>query len=444
MTPKVALLYPPVTEECSAMRDLGLTPPLHILALAAYIKAEVIILDGAHLNYAQMLAALERFDPDVIGMNVDITNYKSAIAIANATRARIILGGNYAAFLADNILRLRNRVEAVCYNDGELALQGFITGDLTAPNLIHRKGHNPVKILDISKHPTPAYHLVHLPDYFARQQQVFGANFRMLQFYGQKGCLNSPHCTFCGRYEDGMRLRDPNIYCTEVENFIQQWGLTEVWDRSDSYLQSRRWFGIVFERLRHTGVRFKTYARADQLTPDNVHKMHAMNFRMIYIGYEAGDDSLLRAMNKRETTHQYLDATKRVLDAGIDIDASFIIGLPGENQRTMENQIQFVQKLSDLGLKKIKVNRVLVLPGTPLYARVCAAFPEVRELDTVNIADLQKKLYTTYPLPASVEQFAEQLEVAAAAMMGIITRKGGCAEGYGLPKGTVLTGKEGA
>jgi anaerobic magnesium-protoporphyrin IX monomethyl ester cyclase len=438
--PKLALIYPPVTEKYAAMRDLGLSPPLHLLALAAVVQADIRILDGAHLGMDAMLSALAEFAPDVVGMNVDLTNYENAIILANATNARVILGGNYAAFMAKPILARQPRVEAVCYNDGEEALAGFLKGDLSAPNLIHRGGANPVHLLNIGKHPTPAYHLVDLAPYFKKQQDTFGPGFRMLQFYGQKGCVNSPHCSFCGRYEDGMRLRDPVVYSEEVRRHVLQYQLTEVWDRSDSYLQSRRWFSAVQERLRGLPVTFKTYARADQLDAENVRLMKEMGFRMVYIGYEAGDDTLLRLMHKRETTQQYLDATRRVCEAGIEIDASFIIGLQGESPTTLKNQVQFVKDLAALGVRKIKVNRVLVLPGTPLFARVCAKFPEVSTLDTLDNDDLQRKLYSTYDLSGfdGVDGFVHTIDEVAQEMAGIVRHHGGSAEGYGYNRTKTL------
>ncbi len=443
---RVALVYPPITPENQSIRDLGLAPPLHLLALAAVLRdKEVRIFDGAHESLEKITAGLTSFQPDILGINVDLTNYENALEIANSVPGRIILGGNYAAFLATQILRNQPRIEAICFNDGEEAMQGFVNGDLNAPNLIHRGGRNPVKLLDVKKLLTPAYDLVDMEIYFERQREIFGPDFRMMQFYGQKGCGNTPHCTFCGRYEDGMRLRDPAKYSEEVRHHIKKFNLTEVWDRSDSFLQNRKWFFTVQEALKDAGVRFKTYGRADQLDDETIRRMTEMGFRSIYIGYEAGDNSLLKQMNKNETTDQLLEASAKVFGAGIDIDASFIIGLPGENKRTLENQLLFVEKLANLGLRKIKVNRVLVLPGTPLYEKVCEADPAVRSLDRFAIPDMQRKLYSTYDLSdfgGSVDNFVSHINRTAEQMTQIVLRKGGCAEGYGYGKVQIGGGKE--
>jgi anaerobic magnesium-protoporphyrin IX monomethyl ester cyclase len=439
---KIALIYPPTVKRYSAIRDLGLAPPLHLLALASVTNGDVRIFNGAHDNLETMVHELQDFKPQVIGMNVDLTNYDNAIEIANNTDARIILGGNYAAFLAEQILKNQPRIEAICFNDGEEAFQEFVNGNLNASNLIHRGGRNPQKLPDITNNLTPAYELVDMNKYFKKQQEVFGPGFRMMQFYGQKGCLNKPHCSFCGRYEDGMRLRDPQKYCEEVMKYTKKYNLTEVWDRSDSFSQNKKWFRQVHSLLKGLGPTFKTYARADQLDDENIRMMQDLNFRMVYIGYEAGDDSLLTEMHKKETTGQYLDATKRVLDAGIDIDASFIVGLPKENKKTLENQVEFVEKLSRLGLRKIKINRVLVLPGTELYNRVCNAYPDVRKLDSFDNSDMQYKLYSTYDLTdfGNVDNFIAEIDRAAGVMADTILAQGGCAEGYGYNHGKKIAG----
>ncbi len=442
---RLVLIYPPIADKYNKMRDSGLTPPLHLMALAASVPYNVKIIDGTHDNIESILTQINNFNPNAIGMNVDITNYDNAIKIANQTNQRIILGGNYAAFLANQILSNQKRIEAICFNDGEKALKGFIENTPNTPNLITRENKNPrLEFSSIWNNLTPAYDLIDIEKYFTKQKEIFGKDFKMMQFYGQKGCVNTPHCTFCGRYEDGMRLRNPDIYTAEIKQYIKKHNLTEVWDRSDSYLQNKNWFKTVQKALKDTGVTYKTYARADQLDNENIRLMKEMNFRMIYIGYEAGENSLLEQMNKKETTELYLDTTKRVLDAGIDIDASFIIGLPGETKKTLEKQIFFVEQLAELGLKKIKINRVLVLPGTPLYNRVIDAYPNISQIDSLDNNDMQLKLYSTYDLSnfGSVNNFVRNINETSNIMKQIITNKGGCSEGYGYNSKQNIVGKE--
>ena len=169
---------------------------------------------------------------------------------------------------------------------------------------------------------------------------------------------------------------------------------------------------------------------------------------MVFIGYEAGDDRILKNIGKHANVQLYERATQNVLDNGIDIDASFIVGLPGENRESMQNHINFVRKLNSMGLDKIRVNRLLVLPGTPLYREIIEKFPEIAGKDIIPMDDLQKMIFQTdlYDLSEfdnDVDKFIEALMDTAHEMSNVITEHGGASEGYGHGKGKkILEGKE--
>ena len=253
-----------------------------------------------------------------------------------------------------------------------------------------------------------------------------------------------------------MRFRDPVEYAKEVAYYTEKYELTEVWDRSDSFIQNVNWlkeFAIALntytDRFKDGTTTFKTYSRADQLLrQDVIDVLKMLHFRMVFIGYEAGDDRILKNIGKHANVNTYLKATKNVLDNGIDIDASFIVGLPGENKESLNNNIQFVQNLIDLGLDKIRVNRLLVLPGTPIYRKIIEKYPEIASKDIVPMEELQKLVFTTdmYDLSDfdnSVDKFIEEITNTATIMTNLIKEKNGAVEGYGHGKNhNILAGNE--
>lgn len=101
-----------------------------------------------------------------------------------------------------------------------------------------------------------------------------------------------------------------------------------------------------------------------------------------------------------------------------------------------------------MGLDKIRVNRLLVLPGTPLYRKIIQKFPEIADKDIVPMDDLQKMIFQTdlYDLSEfdnDVDKFIEALLETAHIMANVITEHGGASEGYGHGKGeNILEGKE--
>ena len=479
---KILLCYPPVAEAYNSIRDSGLAPHLSTLCIASHLKQvfddlEFCILDGHHVSREEIEQRISDFQPELIGYSVDFTNYHEAVLISRFAKEHIpgvwnVCGSNHATNLCEEILSNQPSIDFVSLYDGEPSWEDLVRirkGELPREqgrNLAYRNEGDPADKAGIVRTRTENmeltymadvdYGMIGLDEYFRRQRKVLGEGFRMVQFTSQRGCANKPLCVFCGRYTDGIRFRDPEDYAREVAYWTEKLELTEVWDRSDSFIQNVRWLKVFTEtlgkytdRFRTGRTTFKTYARADQLLRSDVIEMlQQLNFRMVFIGYEAGDDRILKNIGKHATLDVYRRATRNVLSHGMDIDASFIVGLPGENRESMANHISFVRELVDMGLDKIRVNRLLVLSGTPLYEAVMRTFPQLRGLDDIHQDDLQRYLFRTdlYDLndfDNDPDRFEEALRMTADAMTGAVLKEGGGVEGYGYGKGqNILAGKQ--
>ncbi len=475
---KILLCYPPVSEEYNKIRDSGLTPHLSILCIASHLETifedlSIRLLDGHHLSAEAIESVISSWQPDIIGYSVDFTNYNNAVRLCRFAKnisADIwnILGSNHATNMCEVILKNQPTVDFIGLGDGEISCEDLVS--IKKGLLPKEKGRNLAyldpadgtvirtrqELMDLKQMRAVDYDLANLDPYFQIQRKVMGPSFRMLQFTSQRGCANKPLCVFCGRYTDGIRFRDPEVYAREVAEWTEKLELTEVWDRSDSFVQSVQWLKQFCGAIRKytdrfsTGkTTFKTYARADQLVrKDVMDYLQELNFRMVFIGYEAGDDRILKNIGKHANLDIYRKATQNVLSSGMKIDGSFIVGLPGENHQSLANHISFVKELADMGLDKIRVNQLLVLPGTPLYAAILRTFPEYRQMDVVSQDVLQKKIFQTdlYDLRefhGDVVEFQNALSETASAMTGIILNQGGGAEGYGYGKNkNILAGRQ--
>jgi radical SAM superfamily enzyme YgiQ (UPF0313 family) len=475
---KIFFCYPPVSAEYDKIRDAGVAPHLSLLCLASHIRqthpdVEITISDGHHDSMAEISGRIKTESPDIVGFSVDFTNYNRAIELAdfvkqNNPNAFTVCGSNHASNLYNQILRNQPSMDFVAVNDGEESIEQLISwakGNVSiedVTNLAYRKDgqavlNKPVRTFDLAKMQSVNYELMDLNRYFETQKSVFGDDFRMLQFTTQRGCSNKPLCMFCGRFDDGMRFRDPVACAKEIAHYTEKYDLTEVWDRSDSFVQNVRWLKIFAEelnrltdRFRTSKTTFKTYSRADQLLRQEViDVLKSLNFRMVFIGYEAGDDRILKNIGKHSNVDTYLRATENVLSNGIDIDASFIVGLPGENRESLRHHEAFVGRLIDLGLNKIRVNRLLVLPGTPIYRAVVKTFPEYGYYDNIPMPDLQTmafrtELYDLSDFDNDVDRFITALNETAHRMSSMVAEHGGATEGYGHGKGgNISDGREG-
>tara|TARA_Y100000294_G_scaffold27977_1_gene23624 strand:+ start:1627 stop:2304 length:678 start_codon:yes stop_codon:yes gene_type:complete len=108
------------------------------------------------------------------------------------------------------------------------------------------------------------------------------------------------------------------------------------------------------------------YARIDILhkNPDMIDLMAKAGFTAAYFGVESGDQSILKAMNKKfnieKSVPEVLDKFKKL---NIDVWASFIFGFPGETKYTTKNSTDFIISRN---FTVLDLHALQVVPGTPL------------------------------------------------------------------------------
>jgi anaerobic magnesium-protoporphyrin IX monomethyl ester cyclase len=87
----------------------------------------------------------------------------------------------------------------------------------------------------------------------------------------------------------------------------------------------------------------------------------------MFFGIESGNDSTLKLMKKQITTNQALAAVQLCREKGIKAGAFFIVGYPGETEKTVQDTIKFA---SSLPLDYLSFTLPYPIPGTPLFQRL--------------------------------------------------------------------------
>ena len=84
----------------------------------------------------------------------------------------------------------------------------------------------------------------------------------------------------------------------------------------------------------------------------------------IHLPIQSGSDTILKAMNRRYTTEQYLDVVEKLRDARPDIAISsdFIVGFPNETDEDFKKTLDIVNKVSYAASFSFKYSP---RPGTP-------------------------------------------------------------------------------
>jgi radical SAM superfamily enzyme YgiQ (UPF0313 family) len=86
--------------------------------------------------------------------------------------------------------------------------------------------------------------------------------------------------------------------------------------------------------------------------------------RLLIVGYESGDQQILKNIKKGATVERARQFTKDCHKLGLVVHGDFILGLPGETRDTITNTINFAKELD---VETIQVSVAHAYPGTELH-----------------------------------------------------------------------------
>jgi radical SAM superfamily enzyme YgiQ (UPF0313 family) len=119
----------------------------------------------------------------------------------------------------------------------------------------------------------------------------------------------------------------------------------------------------VCEKLKPLKKTWSCTARVTT-TYDALKAMKEAGCRLLIVGFESGDDQILKNIKKGATTDMARQFMKHCKKLGLVVHGDFILGLPGETPETIEKTIRFAQELD---CETIQVSIAHAYPGTELY-----------------------------------------------------------------------------
>jgi hopanoid biosynthesis associated radical SAM protein HpnJ len=229
-----------------------------------------------------------------------------------------------------------------------------------------------------------------------------------LSFYTGRGCVS--RCTFC-LWPQTFSLHTYRV--RSVDNIVEEVKLAlktfpevkEIFFDDDTLTDNRR-------QVRELAARFKplgfTWSANSKVTTDydTLKAMRDGGLRLLVVGYESGNQQILKNVKKGTNLRQAREFTKRCQQLGIVIHGTFIVGLPGETRQTIEESIAFAKELNP---DSIQVSLAAPYPGTEFYQYL----QEHRYLSARDLVNAQgyQEASVAYPwitsaeLQAAVERF---------------------------------------
>jgi len=213
--------------------------------------------------------------------------------------------------------------------------------------------------------------LPHVTDIYKRDLDVTRYNVPFLlhpyvSLYTTRGC--PAQCTFClwPQTLSGhpWRKRSTDDVAAEMARAKAYWpAVKEFFFDDDTFnIQKARTIELC-AKLKPLGL---TWSCTSRVTTDyeTLKAMKEAGCRLLIVGYESGDQQILKNIKKGATVERARQFTKDCHKLGLVIHGDFILGLPGETHETIRNTINFAKELD---VETIQVSVAHAYPGTELY-----------------------------------------------------------------------------
>lgn len=402
-------------------------PPLGLAYIAAVLKRnkiDVKILESnAHdLNHEQIKKAILNYSPDYVGITSTTSLIEEAHEIAELcpSNTKVIIGGVHASSMPDETLMKFPKFDLLVRGEGEYAMLELAQKKPLSKikGLSYKKDHKIIHNLPrelnnkLDDLPFPARELLPMNKYFSAGAKQLPTDYIL----SSRGC---PYlCIFCADHlvhGRKFRFRTPENMMGEVKEIYKR-GARD-WDFVDDN------FTLFPERVKKfcdlmikSGLNKKMTwrcangIRADRVSLELLKKMKKAGCYMVSFGIESGNEEILKKMKKAINLSKVRQAVNWCNQVGIETRGLFMFGNLGENEKTMQDTIDFAKSL-DLDTATFHIT--IPFPNTdywkivkeegeiyPKNYRDYIAYGNVifrhGELDEKTLVKMQKKAYRVF------------------------------------------------
>jgi radical SAM superfamily enzyme YgiQ (UPF0313 family) len=292
------------------------------------------------------------FNPDIVGITTLNATMERAFQLGDYFRGKgitVVMGGINASVLPDEYLRHSDSVViGEAENAWEHCLEDFEKGVLKktyTANLKH----------DYKRPRQPRWDLVNMNHIFQVAVQT------------TRGCpFNCDFCLVSKIFGRKMRFRDIDNVVEEIRNLPSNY----IFFVDDNLTINKKYAHELMEKLKPLGISWACMASIDVADDEKLlEEMADAGCFNILIGFESLNPESLGETHK---THNkggqiFTEAIRRVHDAGIQINASFIAGFDNDTLAEFDRIYDFTLKT---GMPNVNLHILASPPGTVLNERL--------------------------------------------------------------------------
>lgn len=343
-------------------------------------EVELIDCITRKMSVQDMIKAVIKIQPEYIMGELTTSSVHYDYKVLTALKkkypsGRIVVGGTHATALSRQVLKECNAIDIVVRQEYDFTLPEIMeaNGDLqkvdgitwrNGTEIVYNMDRPWTEELDSLPFVSKVYQkFLDVNDYF----YAF-ARKPMIQIFSSRGCPF--HCNFCSYPETmsgrNLRRRSVKNFVDEIEYICKEMPeIQEIFIEDDTFTADRKRVIEICKEIIKRGLHpiWSCNTRAD--LPYEVMKwMKKAGCRLLVVGYESGNQDVLDQTRKGIKLEQSLEFARNTKKLKIKVFGCFMIGLKGDNLKTIEETFRFAKKVYP---DMVFFQQAVPFPGTAFY-----------------------------------------------------------------------------
>lgn len=289
-------------------------------------------------------------DVDLVGISSFTNEIPCAYAIADGFRKNgvtVVMGGVHVSALPDEALE---HADVVVVGEAE---------DVWAKLLDDFKKNRLKKIYQARSLSSMKNMVIPRRELYDRS--MYGSGFNAIQ--STRGCpFDCDYCAVTAFFGNEFRTRPVEEVVAEIKAFDSK----EFFFMDDNIIGRPKYAKKLFKALIPLKLTWGSQASITLARDPELMELYAKSGGInAFIGFESLSQKTLESLNKGwNSADEYADSIKKIQKAGINIIASFVFGLDGDDKSVFKNTFDFIMKNK---INAAQYHILTPLPGTNTY-----------------------------------------------------------------------------
>jgi len=368
--------------------------PFGLISLASYIDNNNTVIKGIEMNIPpnkilkrylridnDLLQEIKDFSPNIVAMSTYASNIYNVLFWANILKTQlpncfILVGGNHASYISEEILKKCPGIDIVVKFEGEIPFKMIcekIYNDnydfLDVPNITYRLNgiikQNPQidLIKDLSN--LPILNREYFVDKTKKEQDIIHADI-----ITARGCPYN--CTFCNcnhYWSKRYRVRLMDSIIEELKQLLKKYpNLKSVRIRDESITVNKIRCKKLCNSIEENGIKleFHAHSRLDGLDEEVIQNLAKAGVKLVFIGMESGSQRILNILHKGIDISRAKEVISLLRKYGIKFRISFMSETPNEKFKDIRKTMKLIKdlKLNPKNKEYYLGTGIAIYPGT--------------------------------------------------------------------------------